>query len=61
MAHCNEHLQVKICGQRGILCDMPQLPRWDGFLWCVCVCVCVCVFSWGVGSARVKGRCEGSG
>lgn len=25
--HCNDHLQVKMFGQMGVLCDTPQCPR----------------------------------
>jgi hypothetical protein len=31
MTHCNGHLQVNMCGQKGVLWDMhtPQLPQQD--------------------------------
>jgi len=29
MTNCSEHLQGKLHGQRGVLCDTPQLPGQD--------------------------------
>ena len=40
MTHCNEHLQVKLFGQKGKLWDAPQPPQQDGFVYFVCLFVC---------------------
>ena len=61
MAHCNEHLQVKMCGQRDIfiLWDMLQHPQWD-ILYALFLFgggggggVCMCLF--------LAGDCKGKG
>ena len=48
ITHCNEHVKVKLCGQRDILWDTlwhTTASMMRCFLClrvCVCVCVCVC-------------------
>lgn len=49
MTHCNEYLQIKICGQRGILWDPLQLPHEMGL-----VVVVVLYFI-------LRGGCKGRG
>lgn len=52
MTRCNEHLQVQLFGQQGVLGDTLELPRRDGF----------CLFVFFLGEVvRVEGRYEGIG
>lgn len=52
MADCDEHLQVKACGQKNKHCDILQIPQHDFFLCFGSVCwVVLCVFV----SLRVSG------
>jgi hypothetical protein len=56
MTHCNEYLQVKICGQRiyhGTLCDILQLPWWDVF-YALFVLVFVVVVGGGGGGVYLR-------
>jgi hypothetical protein len=63
MTHCNECLQVKMCGQRGRVdcrthCDTLQLPGWDFLLW---LFVCFACLFWGEYEGRIRGDREING
>ena len=58
MAHCNEHLQVKMCGQSIYIVGHATTSVRRRFLCCVVV-VALCYFRGKV--ARLNGRYEGMG
>ena len=64
MTHCNEHLQVKMCGQRDILWDIQKdtlqhktasMMRYFLCFEFVVVVIVVCLFYFGRKVARMKG------
>lgn len=53
MTHCNEHFQLKMCGQLAILWDMLRHSKWPWFFFFYLVCICILflflIFFWTEG------------
>ena len=56
MTRCNEHFQVKTCGQRGVLWDTLMHYYFHNSI--LFVCLFVCLFSFEGEVAGAEGGCE---